>query len=235
MARTIGSYGPKTMEAIRKAGLRLIFEHGYSAMSLRQLAAAVGIQAGSLYNHINTKQELLFDLVQDHINELLRQLDLALQGKQRPAEKLSAFVAFHVTYHMSKKREVFIANSELRSLEPKNYDAIVKLRGAYERRLAEILADGVSEGAFEVVDIQVATFAILALLTGICTWYRPGGRLTREAIVAAHEKLVLSSVAPAGTASSSRTSPVRTSPVRTSPARKRSRPPRSVAPGQQHD
>ena len=40
------------------------------------------------------------------------------------------------------------------------------------------------------------TFAILALLTGICTWYRPGGRLTREAIVAAHEKLVLSSVAP---------------------------------------
>src|SRR5258707_613564 len=46
MARTIGSYGPKTMEAIRKAGLRLIFEHGYSAMSLRQLAAAVGIPAG---------------------------------------------------------------------------------------------------------------------------------------------------------------------------------------------
>jgi tetracycline repressor-like protein len=42
----------------------------------------------------------------------------------------------------------------------------------------------------------VATFAILALLTGICTWYRPGGRLTKEAIVAAHEKLVLSSVAP---------------------------------------
>jgi len=134
MARTIGSYGPKTMEAIRKAGLRLIFEHGYAAMSLRQLAAAVGIQAGSLYNHISTKQELLFDLVQDHINELLRQLDLALQGKQRPAEKLSAFVAFHVTYHMTKKREVFIANSELRSLEPKNYEAIVALRGACETR-----------------------------------------------------------------------------------------------------
>ena len=226
MARTIGSSGPKTMEAIRKAGLRLIFEHGYSAMSLRQLAAAVGIQAGSLYNHISTKQELLFDLVQDHINELLRELDLALQDKQHPAEKLSAFVAFHVTYHMTKKREVFIANSELRSLEPKNYDAIVKLRRTYERRLADILAEGVSEGVFEVVDIQVATFAILALLTGICTWYRPGGRLTREAIIAAHEKLVLSSVIPGVTAPPSRSSSVRTSPVR-----KKSRPPRAVAPG----
>lgn len=197
MARTIGSHGPKTMEAIRKAGLRLIFENGYEAMSLRQLAAEVGIQAGSLYNHISTKQELLFDLIQDHINELLRQLDRALAGKEEPVEKLRAFVAFHVTYHMTRKREVFIANSELRSLEPRNYEAIVALRGAYEQRLANILADGAAKGIFAVPDVQVATFAIIALLTGLCTWYRPGGRLTREAIVEAHEKLVLSGVMPA--------------------------------------
>ncbi len=197
MARTIGSSGPKTMEAIRKAGLRLIFERGYEAMSLRQLAAEVGIQAGSLYNHISTKQELLFDLIKDHINELLRQLDRTLQGKEEPLERLRAFVAFHVTYHMTRKREVFIANSELRSLEPKNYDVIVALRGRYEKRLADILADGVAKGVFEVADVQVATFAIIALLTGLCTWYRPGGRLTREAIVDAHEKLVLSGVMPA--------------------------------------
>ena len=197
MARTIGSHGPKTMEAIRKAGLLLIFEHGYEAMSLRQLAAEVGIQAGSLYNHISTKQELLFALIQDHINELLRQLDRALQGKDEPAEKLRAFVTFHVTYHMTRKREVFIANSELRSLEPKNYEVIVALRGAYERRLADILAEGVADGVFDVADIQVATFAIIALLTGLCSWYRPGGRLTKEAIIVAHEKLVLSGVMPA--------------------------------------
>ena len=196
MARTIGSHGPKTLEAIRKAGVRLIYEHGYEAMSLRQLAAEVGIQAGSLYNHISTKQDLLFDLVQDHINDLLRELDLALEGKADPVEKLRSFVAFHVTYHMTRKREVFIANSELRSLDAKNYDAVVALRGVYEQRLSQILIDGVSDGDFEVVDIQVATFAILALLTGLCTWYRPGGRLTRDAIISAHEKLVLSGVAP---------------------------------------
>jgi hypothetical protein len=106
---------------------------------------------------------------------------------------------------MTRKREVFIANSELRSLEPKNYEEIVALRGAYEQRLAAILAEGVAEGEFEVVDVQVATFAILALLTGLTTWYRPGGRLTKEAIVAAHEKLVLSSVAPGATPDPART------------------------------
>ncbi|MGJ4889858.1 TetR/AcrR family transcriptional regulator [Bradyrhizobium sp. HKCCYLRH3099] len=201
MARTIGSHGPTTMEAIRKAGLRLIFEHGYEAMSLRQLAAEVGIQPGSLYNHISTKQELLSQLIQDHINDLLSKLELALRDKQGAVERLRAFVAFHVSYHMTRKREVFIANSELRSLEPRNYEAVVALRGAYERRLADILSDGVSEGVFDVVDIQVATFAIIALLTGLCSWYRPGGRLTRDAIIAAHEKLVLSGVMPSSAAS----------------------------------
>ncbi|HLG85066.1 MAG TPA: TetR/AcrR family transcriptional regulator [Bradyrhizobium sp.] len=209
MSRTIGSNGPKTLEAIRRAGLRLIFEHGYEAMSLRQLAAEVGIQVGSLYNHIATKQDLLFDLVQDHINELLRQLDLALAGKDEPVERLRAFVAFHVGYHMTRKREVYIANSELRSLDPKNYQAVVALRSAYERRLADILSQGVASGAFEVVDVQVATFAILSLLTGLCNWYRPGGRLTKEAIIAAHEKLVLSGVAPQSLASQGSAAPGR--------------------------
>ncbi|MGY3603534.1 MULTISPECIES: TetR/AcrR family transcriptional regulator [unclassified Bradyrhizobium] len=206
MARTIGSHGPTTLEAIRKAGTRLIFEHGYEAMSLRQLAAEVGIQAGSLYNHISTKQELLFDLVQHHINELLRQLDLALDGKSGPEEKIRAFVAFHVSYHMTRKREVYIANSELRSLEPKNYAAVIALREAYERRLADILEEGVAQGVFELVDVQVATFAILAMLTGPCTWYRPGGRLSKEAIIATHEKLVLSGIAPQAAAPPARIS-----------------------------
>ncbi|UFZ05603.1 TetR/AcrR family transcriptional regulator [Bradyrhizobium ontarionense] len=196
MARTIGSHGPTTMEAIRKAGLRLIFQHGYEAMSLRQLAAEVGIQPGSLYNHISTKQELLSELIQDHINDLLRELEAALRDRHGAVERLRVFVAFHVGYHMTRKREVFIANSELRSLDPRNYEAVVALRGAYERRLADILTDGVAEGVFDVVDVQVATFAILSLLTGLCSWYRPGGRLTKDAIIAAHEKLVLSGVMP---------------------------------------
>ncbi|WP_315785298.1 TetR/AcrR family transcriptional regulator [Bradyrhizobium sp. SZCCHNPS1003] len=196
MARTIGSHGPTTMEAIRKAGLRLIFQHGYEAMSLRQLAAEVGIQPGSLYNHISTKQELLAELIQDHINNLLRELEQALRDTQGPVERLRAFVAFHVGYHMTRKREVFIANSELRSLDSRNYEAVVALRGAYERRLADILSEGVAQGVFDVDDIQVATFAIIALLTGLCSWYRPGGRLSKETIIAAHEKLVLSGVMP---------------------------------------
>jgi len=190
MARTVGSNGPKTMEAIRKAGLRLIYSQGYEAMSLRRLAAEVGIQAGSLYNHINTKQDLLFDLIKVHMDELLERLDQALDGIVDPEDRLQAFIAFHVGYHIARKREVFICYSELRSLEPKNYDIVVGLRQQYERKLIGILDDGVAEGRFTVADTTVAAYGILAMLTGVCTWFKPAGRLTKEEVTGIYTGMV---------------------------------------------
>jgi AcrR family transcriptional regulator len=190
MARTVGSNGPKTMEAIRKAGLRLIYSQGYEAMSLRKLAAEVGIQAGSLYNHITTKQDLLFDLIKVHMDELLERLDQALDGISDPEDRLQSFIAFHVGYHIARKREVFICYSELRSLEPKNYEIVVSLRQQYERKLIDILDDGIAEGRFTVADTTVAAYGILAMLTGVCTWFRPAGRMTKEEVVGIYTGMV---------------------------------------------
>ena len=147
MARTVGSNGPKTMEAIRKAGLRLIYSQGYEAMSLRRLAAEVGIQAGSLYNHITTKQDLLFDLIKVHMDELLNGWIRRWKGISNPEDRLQAFIAFHVGYHIARKREVFICYSELRSLEAEKLRIVVSLRQQYERKLIGILDDGVAESA----------------------------------------------------------------------------------------
>ncbi len=179
------------MAAIREAGVRLIYEHGYEGMNLRQLAEEVGIQAGSLYNHIHTKQDLLFELVKEHLSQLLAQLDGALADLTDPVERMEAFCAFHVNYHMVRKREVSVVNFELRSLEPANYQAVVAMRRAYERRVIEIIETGIKAGVFAPTDAPVAAFAILALLTGVCTWYRPNGRLTRDEIIAVHTRLVL--------------------------------------------
>jgi AcrR family transcriptional regulator len=194
MSRTVGSYGPKTLEAIRRAGLRLIYEHGYEAMSLRQLAAEVGITPGSVYNHIDTKQDLLFELVKHHMEQVLHELDTALAGIADPVDRLRAFVAFHVNYHMVRKKEIFVANFELRSLDPDNYSTIVEMRRAYETRLGDILEQGVALGVFVCGDVRVATFAILAMLTGVCTWYRSNGRLSRDDIIDTHIRLVLRGV-----------------------------------------
>jgi len=191
MARKAGSDGARTAEAIRAAGLRLIFEHGYEGMSLRDLAQVVGIQPGSLYNHIATKQALLFELLAEHMRTLTGALDEALAGVEGPLARLDAFIDFHLRYHLTRKMEVFVNNSELRSLEPENRAVITELRRDYENRLAIILADGAESGVFAIPDVPVATFAMLSLLTGVVSWYRPYGRLNEDQVVAIHRQLVL--------------------------------------------
>lgn len=196
MARTVGSHGPKTMEAIRKAGLKLIYEHGYEAMSLRALASEVGIQVGSLYNHISTKQDLLYDLIKVHMDDLRAHLDQALAAPAEPVDALRSFIAFHVTYHIVRKREVFIGYSELRSLDPNQYDEIVGLRRNYEDRLVDILEKGKAGGQFELGDTRVAAYGILSMLTGVCTWFRPHGRMSREQVIALYSDMVLKGLVP---------------------------------------
>jgi AcrR family transcriptional regulator len=194
MARTSGSSGPQTFDAIRRAGLQLIYEHGYEAMSLRQLAAEIGLAQGSLYNHIATKQDLLFKLIFDHMTDLLRHADEALAGIEDPSERLVAFVQFHVNYHIDRKREVFISYSELRSLEPENFKVIVGMRSAYEQKLIAILKAGTASKQFTVPDTQVTAFGILSMLSGICTWFNPKGRLSKEKISAGFVQLARSAV-----------------------------------------
>jgi AcrR family transcriptional regulator len=191
MTRVAGSHGPTTAAAIRRVGLRLIHEHGFEAMSLRQLAAEVGLQPASLYNYFATKQDLLFNLIHDHMRTLLAQTDAALDAAVGPLAGLRAFIANHLLYHMEKQHEVFAANFELRSLEAKNHRVIVGLRRDYEARLITLLDDGVAAGMLQLPDTHIAAYAILAMLTGACTWYKPEGRLSKHDVVAMHTDLVL--------------------------------------------
>jgi AcrR family transcriptional regulator len=194
MARTTGSSGPKTMEAITEAGLELIYRHGYEGMSLRQLAAQVGIRQGSLYNHFRSKQDLLVHLYDEHMGRLLAALDEALQGHARPLDRLRTFVAFHVSYHVERKREVFVVNSELRSLENHHRRRATEVRKQYERRLIDILQQGRDGGVFAIVDAPVTAYGILGMLSGICTWYDEKGRLDPTALNAIFTDLVSRSV-----------------------------------------
>lgn len=198
MARIAGSHGPTTAAAIRRAGLALIHRHGYEATSLRQLAAAVGLRPASLYNHFPTKQALLFSLIHDHMIDLLAGTEAALEAAGRgPLARLRAFLAHHLRYHLDRKAEVFIANFELRALAPGNHAAVIGLRRRYEGLLIGLLEEEAAAGRINLPDAPVTAYAVLAMLTGACTWYKPEGRLDPEAIIALHTDLVLRGLAAA--------------------------------------
>jgi AcrR family transcriptional regulator len=184
--RTAGSKGVLTSKAVREAGIQLLARHGYDAMNLRMLARSVGIQAGSLYNHIRSKQDFLFDLLRSIMVEVLATLDERLDKADGPIEQLYALTAFHIEMHCARRDEVFIGNMELRSLTPEHRAIVVDLRSQYEKRIVQILRRGKQEGLFNVEDERIAAFSLISMLTGVSNWYRPDGRRTIQQLIDIH-------------------------------------------------
>ncbi|WP_300517749.1 TetR/AcrR family transcriptional regulator [Aliiroseovarius sp.] len=194
MARKTGSHSEITGPRVRDAALRLFARHGFAAVSMRQIAAEVGVQAGALYLYTKDKQSLLFDLMKSHMEELLDAW-AAEPGGGSPADRLEAFTRFHIRFHLDRPDAVFIAYMELRNLEPDNFAIIEQLRRRYEDGLEAILRDGARAGEFTVPDTKLATWAVIAMLTGVNTWYREGGRLSPERIEEIYWDMVRRSVA----------------------------------------
>lgn len=204
MARTVGSDGARTEDAIRQAAISLIAERGFEAMTLRELAGRVGVQPGSIYRYFPSKARMLVDLLVEHLQFLLGQWEAGRPATDDPVALLRAFVDFHVRLHTLRRREVFVANMELRSLAPADRRRVVALRRRYEDILTDILRAGADAGAFHVPDPRIATFAVLAMLTGVGSWYREGGRLGRRELVEQYTQLALQCVGAVDTGSARR-------------------------------
>lgn len=193
MARKSGSNGEKTAQSLRNAATVLFAKNGYAAVSMRQIAREVGVQAGALYLYTADKQTLLFDLMNQHMQDLLQAWqDRATPHAVTPVDRLECFVRFHIRFHMSRADEVFISYMELRNLTPENFEVIQTARRTYEGVLHDILSAGEASGDFRFVDSKVATYAIIAMLTGMNTWFRDEGRLSLDMVEEIYLDMVLS-------------------------------------------
>lgn len=181
MARKTGSHSDITGPRVRAVAQRLFARHGFAAVSMRQIAREVGVQAGALYLYTPDKEALLFDLLRDHMEELLAGWD-AQDTPGKPLERLEKFVRFHIRFNTERPEAVFLSYMELRNLSPANFAAIEALRRRYEGALATILAEGAEAGDFAVVEPKLSAFALIAMLTGVNTWFRDTGRLDRTAV-----------------------------------------------------
>lgn len=193
MARKTGSHSDITGPRVRRAAERLFARHGYAAVTMRQIAGEVGVRAGALYRYTPDKQTLLFDLMREHMEELLAAWD-AVAKPSDPLGRLEAFARFHIRHHLDRPDAVFISYMELRNLDPANFEVIAGLRKRYEDALQAILEEGAAAGLFRLPDAKLATLALIAMLTGVNTWYRAHGRLSRDRVEAIYLDMVRGAV-----------------------------------------
>ncbi|KQR70072.1 TetR family transcriptional regulator [Arthrobacter sp. Leaf337] len=178
-------------DVIRAEAAKLFFDRGYDATSLRQVATASGLKVGSLYNHIESKEHLLLQIMGGVIDDLVAAAREAALHDGDAVDKLQAALAANLTFHAEHAQEVFIGNAELRSLSNGARQVVIDKRHEYELFLQGLVEDAGRAGLADVIDAKIHVYSFVAQATHIASWFKPGGRMNLDEIVAIYTKLAL--------------------------------------------
>jgi len=165
----------------------LFREHGYAATSVRDIARALDIQGASLYAHVASKEDVLWAIVDRAATRFeaaaaAADARAAADGPGDHVARLDALVRTHVAAIAEDVDAAGVFLGEWRSLGPDRRAVILERRDAYERRLRDLIADGMATGAFRMTDPAVATTFVLGALNAIAGWYHQDGRLSPDRI-----------------------------------------------------
>jgi AcrR family transcriptional regulator len=178
-------------DVIRAEAAKLFFDRGYDATSLRQVATASGLKVGSLYNHIDSKEHLLLQIMGGVIDDLVAAAHEAARLDGDAVDKLQAALAANLAFHAEHAQEVFIGNAELRSLSDGARHVVIEKRHEYELFLQGLVEDAGRAGLADVIDAKIHVYSFVAQATHIASWFKPGGRMNLDEIVAIYTKLAL--------------------------------------------
>jgi len=180
-----------TESLVREAALTLFAQRGYHGTALRDIASAVGIRTPSLYNHIESKQELLRGILLSTTEQVWADFEAAVGGVTDPRERLRRAVVTYALRHANHRREALIVNRDVESLEEPGRSEVMALRRRHERAVREIIIEGVGAGVFRVADPFLASFGILEMCVSVARWFDPDGPLSAEQIAAEHAEFAL--------------------------------------------
>jgi AcrR family transcriptional regulator len=165
-----------TLERVLSTAAELFRTRGYAATTTREIAARLGIQKASLYYHINSKEDLLYELVMVTLRANLEAIEAAAAGPGTAVERLNRALTAHLVGMHSDPDKNGTALTEMRSLEGERRASVIKLRDDYEAVFRRVIEDGQHEGL--VRDDLVSRYLVLALLSmanWTLVWYHTGG------------------------------------------------------------
>lgn len=155
-------------EIIRTAA-KLFKEKGYSAVTMRDLATEMGMKAASLYNHINSKQEILKEIIISLAEEFTSGLQEIQKSNKSNIDKLKDVIELHVNITSKNTYGMASLNNNWMHLEEK-LEYYLQLRSNYEDEFRNVLQQGVKNNEIINGNIEVMLFSILSTLRSLYLW-----------------------------------------------------------------
>lgn len=168
--------GAERAEQIMEIAEKLFHRQGYAQTSMDDIGRATGLLKGSLYYYMDSKEDLLFRIVED-VHEVSRaQLDDARGRDGLPAvDRLMLFVEAQVTYLARNVTRVAVYHHEWHRLDGDRLRSVREARHAYDDALIALLRDLQTEGSLASdADTRLVANMVLATICWPYTWYRPG-------------------------------------------------------------
>jgi TetR/AcrR family transcriptional regulator, cholesterol catabolism regulator len=164
-----------TRQGILEAAARIFSEKGYHATSMQDIADEVNLQKASLYHHFSSKQESLFDILDEALDLINTRLEGVLSQSLSPDEKLrQAMISYFQTIAENRNLSAVLL-LELRSLDPDLKINQAARREKFERIWRDLIIEGKQDGIFCDVDPSLTGRAILGVMNWSVTWYRSDG------------------------------------------------------------
>lgn len=170
-------------EQIYSTARTLFSERGYPATTVRDIARELNMQAGSLYAHIGSKEDVLWEIVERAAAQFVGVVEPIALSEMRPAEKLREMVRAHVQVVADNLDDAMIFLHEWKFLAHERRILVSEQRDFYEGLYRRVIEEGVCSGDFnEETDPKMAALLVLSSVNWIPQWYHRGGPLSPQQV-----------------------------------------------------
>ncbi len=154
----------KKKERFLAVVLKLIHKKGFKATTMRDIAQELNFEVANVYNYIDSKQSLLEGYIFETQDEFHAALDPILDSTFSPKEKLRLMVSSYIRITTKRPYEQALLVNEWRNLKEPRLQEFITRRKDYENKLMDIINEGVEQGQFRKLDIEMTAQTILASL-----------------------------------------------------------------------
>jgi len=151
---------------------KLFKEKGYKAASMREIATAVGVEAASLYNHIDSKNDLLNAICMNVANRYTSNINNIENEESAVINKFEKLIRFHVKEMMHNYEEVYVTDHDWRNMEEPYLSEYREMRRNYRKRFAAIVQQGIDKKEIKSIDANTIVMISINAIAAVDQWHR---------------------------------------------------------------